>query len=112
MPAPGQPHRELGEIADFAVDRDRAAVLLGYDLVTYRQPKSSTFAGRLGREKGLEQLLAGRRWNADAVITHPDLHAFPEIAGRDLEVRTKSGVRVLTLRPDEAAMSGAYRPGS
>src|SRR5205814_2191233 len=37
MPASRQPHRELGEVADFAVDRDRAAVLLGYDLVAYRQ---------------------------------------------------------------------------
>jgi len=46
--ASGQPYRELGEVADFAIDRERAAVLLGYDLVAYRQAKSRTFAGRFG----------------------------------------------------------------
>src|SRR5215813_1016884 len=34
-----QPHRELGELADLAIHRDRAAVLQGYDFVTYRQAK-------------------------------------------------------------------------
>ncbi len=58
MTASRQPHRELGEIADFAIDRDRATVLLSYDLVAYRQAKSRTFAGRLGCEERLEQFLA------------------------------------------------------
>ena len=32
-----EPHRELGEVADLAVDRDRTAVLLRYDLVADAQ---------------------------------------------------------------------------
>src|SRR5215831_7026203 len=35
VPASRQPHRELGELADLAIHRDRAAVLQGYDFVTY-----------------------------------------------------------------------------
>ena len=54
MPASRQPHRELGEVADFAIDRDGAAVLLGYDLVADRQPKPGALAGWLGREERLE----------------------------------------------------------
>src|SRR4051794_3529868 len=53
--ASGQPYRELGEVADFAIDRERAAVLLGYDLVAHRQAKSRTFAVRFGCEERLEQ---------------------------------------------------------
>ena len=37
MPTSRQPHGEFGEMADFAVGRDRAAVLQGYDLVGDRQ---------------------------------------------------------------------------
>jgi hypothetical protein len=59
MPTSRQPHRELGEVADFALDGDRAAVLLGYDRVAYRQAKPGAFARRLGCEEGLEQLLTG-----------------------------------------------------
>jgi hypothetical protein len=36
MLASRQPHRELGKVADFAVDRDGAAMLLGYDLIADR----------------------------------------------------------------------------
>src|SRR5215831_9433142 len=54
MPASRQPHRELGEAADFAIDGDRAAVLLDYDLLAYRQAGPRTFAGRLGCEERLE----------------------------------------------------------
>jgi hypothetical protein len=54
MSASRQPHRELGEVADLAVDRDRAAVLLRYNLVAYRQAKSCPFDSRFGCEEGLE----------------------------------------------------------
>ena len=54
VPASRQPHRELGEVADFAVDCDRAAVPLGYDLEADRQPKSGALAGWLGREERLK----------------------------------------------------------
>ena len=57
MSASRQPHRELGEVTDLAIDRDRAAVLLGTDLVADRQPKPGALAGRLGREERLEQLV-------------------------------------------------------
>src|SRR6516225_8049575 len=46
MSASRQPHRELIEVTDFAVDRDGAAVLLRYDLVADRQPKPGALAGR------------------------------------------------------------------
>src|SRR5246500_2165518 len=95
MPTSRQPHRELGEVADFAVDRDRAAVLLGDGLITYRQAKSRTFAGRLGREEGLEEFLAVLMRNANAVVTDPDLDAFAELAGRDLQCGPESTVAAL-----------------
>ena len=57
MSASRQSHRELGEVADFAIDRDGAAVLLRYDLVADRQPKPSALAGWLGREERLEQFI-------------------------------------------------------
>src|SRR6516162_11276052 len=87
VPPTRQPHRELGEVAHFAVDSDRAAVLLGYDLVADREPKPGALAGRLGREEGLEQFLPVFRQNTDAIVTHPHLDAFAELAGRDLQCR-------------------------
>src|SRR6516225_5706565 len=92
MSASRQPHRELGEVTDFAIDRDSAAVLLRYDLVADRQPKPGALAGRLGREERLEQLVPVFQGNTDAIVTHPDLHAFTELAGRDLQCRAVSSV--------------------
>ena len=48
-------------------------------------PKPSTLTGRLGREERLEQFLTVLWWNANAVVTDPDLDASPELAGRDLK---------------------------
>src|SRR5215475_6472313 len=92
MPPSGQPHRELGEAADFAVDRDGAAVLLRYDLIADRQAKPGALASRLGREERLEQLVPVFQGNTDAIVTHPDLDAFAELAGRDLQCRAVSSV--------------------
>src|SRR6516225_7604542 len=92
MSASRQPHRELGEVTEFAIDRDGAAVLLRYDLVADRQPKPGALAGRLGREERLEQLLPVLRRNANAIVAHPDLDAFAELAGRDLKCRAESTV--------------------
>src|SRR6516162_6033720 len=92
MSASRQPHRELGEVTDFAIDLDGAAVLLRYDLVADRQPKPSALAGRLGREERLEQLVPVFRRNTDAIVAHPDLDAFAELAGCDLQCRTVSSV--------------------
>src|SRR5215470_15770500 len=93
----GQSHRELGEVADFAVDRDGAAVLLRHDLVADRQPKSGALASRLGREEWLEQFLPVFRQNADAIVANPDFDAFAELAGRDLKCGAVSGVSFATL---------------
>jgi hypothetical protein len=92
MLASRQPHRELGEVAYLAVDRDRAAVLLGDDLVADRQAKSGTFAGRLGRKEWLEQFLAMFRWNANSVVAHPNLDAFAKVAGHNSQLGAKSAV--------------------
>src|SRR5215471_6467581 len=92
MPASRQSHRELGEVPDFAIDRDGAAVLLGHDLVADRQPKPGAFAGRLRREERLEQLVPVFWRNTDAIVAHPDLDAFGELAGRDLQSRPISSV--------------------
>src|SRR5215470_16946910 len=92
MPASRQPYRELGEVTDFAVDRDRAPVLLGYDLVAYGQAKPRALTRRLGGEEGLEQLLPVFRRNADAVVAHPDLDGTADFARRDLQQRAERGV--------------------
>src|SRR6516162_2750028 len=92
MSASRQPHRELGEVTDFAIDRDGAAVLLRYDLVADRQSKPGALAGRLGCEERLEQLVPVFQGNTDAIVTHPDLDAFAELAGRDLQGRAVSSV--------------------
>src|SRR6516162_10976054 len=92
MPASRQPDRELGEVTDFAVDRDRAPVPLGYDLVAYRQAKPRALTRRLGREERLEQLLPVFRRNADAVVAHSDLDAIADFARRDLQHRAERGL--------------------
>src|SRR5690242_3325752 len=92
MSASRQPHRELGEAADVAVDCDRAAVLLRYNLVADRQPKPGALARRLGREEGLKQFLPVFLRNADAIVAHPDLDAVAELAGLDLQCRAVSGI--------------------
>src|SRR5262249_53539378 len=49
-------------------------------------------SGRLGCEEGLEQFLAVFGRNADAIVAHPDLDTFAELAGRDLEGRAETAV--------------------
>ena len=85
MRASWRAHRELGEVADHAVDCDGAAVLLRYDLIADRQPKPRALAGWLGREERLEQPLPVFRQNADAIVAHADFDAFAELAGCDLQ---------------------------
>ena len=94
MSASRQPHRELGEVADLAIYRDGAAVLLGYDLVADRQPKPGALAGWLGREERLEQFVVILRRNADPVVTHADLDAFADLAGRDRQRWAECAVRL------------------
>src|SRR5215472_10364325 len=92
MPASRQPHRKLGELTDFALDRDRTAVLLRYDVVADRQAKSRALAGRLGGEEGLERLLPVFRRNTDAVVAHPNLDGVSQILRPDLQDRPERAV--------------------
>src|SRR5262252_5504630 len=94
MPASWQPHGELGELADFAVNGDRAAMLQGYDLVADRQAEPSALAGRLGGEERLEQLLPVFRRNADAVVAHPDLDGVADLTRRYLQDWTVCAIRL------------------
>jgi hypothetical protein len=51
---PRQAYRELGELADPAIDGDRPAMLLRHDVVADREAEAGALAGRLGREERLE----------------------------------------------------------
>jgi len=105
MLASRQPHRELGEIGYFALDRDGATVLHGYDLVAYRKAKPRSFPGRLGCEERLEQSVAIFRRNPDAIVTHTNLDALAELVGRNLERRAKrAGTLAATLGDDASPL--------
>src|SRR6516162_11645376 len=75
-----QADRELGELALPAVDRDRAAVLLGDNVPADRQAEPGPFAGRFGREERLKQLVPDLGCNAGAVVAHLDFDRLAEIA--------------------------------
>src|SRR5262249_15635227 len=89
-----QAYRELGEFAGFAVDRDRAAVLLRDDVVADRETEPRPLAGRLGREKRLKQLVPDLGRDAGTVVAHPDLDRLAPIAGRHLEGRPIAGLPI------------------
>src|SRR5437899_8058640 len=72
-PHPRQADRELGELAERAVDLDRAAMLLSDDVIADRETQPGAFAGRLGRKEGLEQFVSEFGRDAGAVVAHPDL---------------------------------------
>jgi len=80
----GQADREFGEIIDLAIDLDRAAVLLGHDVVADRETEAGALAGRLGREERLEQPVAQFGRDANAVVADADLDSGAEIARRHL----------------------------
>jgi len=69
-----QSNRELGELADPAIDGDRAAVLLGHDVVADREAEPSPLAGWLGGEEGLHDLILNMIGDTGAVIGHPYLN--------------------------------------
>src|SRR6516164_1866773 len=89
-----QAYRELGEFAGFAVDLDRAAVLLRDDVVADREAQSGALAGRLGREKRLKQLVPDFGRDTGAVVAHPDFDRLVQIAGRHLEGRAIAGLAI------------------
>src|SRR5262245_64270001 len=92
MPA-GQSDGELRVLADPAVDLDRAAVLLGHDVIANRETKPGSFAGRLRGEERLKELVFDFRWNADAVVADVDFNRIAQIACRYLQGRLRSEER-------------------
>src|SRR5262245_61036224 len=84
MPA-GQSDSELSVVADMAINLDRAAVLLGYDVIADRQAQTGPLAGRLGREERLEQLVLDLRRDARTVVSNADLDRIVEISRRHLQ---------------------------
>ena len=69
----GQADSEFSQRSRFALHRDRAAMLLGDDVVADRQTQLRTLAGRLGGKERLEQLVLDLGRDAHAVVTHPNL---------------------------------------
>src|SRR4029077_11265624 len=51
------------------------------DVVTDREPKPGSLAGRLGRKEGIEHLIPDLGRNAGAVVANPDLYAVAEVPG-------------------------------
>ena len=82
MPVTRQFDREFGEFAGAARDPDRAAMLLRDDVPADREPEPRAFAGRLGREERLKQLVPDFERDAGTVVAHPDLDRVAQIAAR------------------------------
>jgi hypothetical protein len=78
--APRQKNPELSKRANLAIDLNRAAVLLGHNLVADREPKSSALSGRFGSHEGLEELISDLWRNAGAIIPYPDLDGLAQIS--------------------------------
>ena len=69
---------KFGELAELAVDFNRATVLLGDDVIGDRQTEPGAFAGGLCRDKGLEQFFSDLGRDAGAVVTHPHFDSVAE----------------------------------
>ena len=69
---------KFGELAELAVDFNRATVLLGDDVIGDRQTEPGPLAGRLGRHKGLEQFVPYLRRDTGAVVAHPHFDSVAE----------------------------------
>src|SRR5215472_15051754 len=93
MMAPRQADRELGECINLTVDCDRAAMLLGDDVVADREAEPRTFPGRFRSEERLKKTVAVFRRDAGAIVAHPDLDGLTEIARRDLQYRAERVIR-------------------
>src|SRR5215469_13419253 len=82
-----QSNRELRILADPTIDLDRAAMLLGYDVIADRKPEARPLAGRLGGEERLKELVFDLQWNANAVVADVDFDRIAQIASRHLQGR-------------------------
>src|SRR5215472_2067628 len=69
-------------------------MLLRDDVVADREPETSPFAGRLGREERLEQLVPDFGRYTGAVVADADFDRLAEIAGRRLQHRTEAVARL------------------
>jgi len=95
--APRQADREFGECASLAVDRDRAAMLLGDDVVADRETEAGALSRRFCREERLKKPVAVFGRDAGAIVAHPDLDGLAKIARRDLQHRAERAIRVAAL---------------
>jgi hypothetical protein len=73
-----QSNSELSELAGPAIDTDRAAMLLGHDVVADREAKAGSLASRLGREERLKELIPDLRRDTKAIVADADLHCLAE----------------------------------
>jgi|SRR5271163_3331263 len=89
--------RKLGERAHFAVDLDRAAMLLRDDVVADREAKPGALAGRLRGEERLEQLVLDLGRDADAVVADTHLDRVAQIARCHRQLRLELRVASLLL---------------
>jgi hypothetical protein len=69
-------------------------VPLGEDVPADRQSEAGALAGRLGREKRLEQFVPEFGRDPGAVVAHPDFDFAAKIACRDLQHRTEGVARL------------------
>ena len=75
----GQSNGEFSEIADPAIHSDRAAMLLGHDVVADREAEAGSFAGRLRREERLKELVLDLGRDPGAIVAHTDFNRIAEI---------------------------------
>ena len=100
-----QSNGELGKLAELAGDSNRAAMLLGNDVVADREAKTGALAGRFRREEWLEQLVFNLGRNAGAVVAYADLDRIAEILRGHLQSRLE--VRIISL---PLAFGGRVKP--
>ena len=101
----GQSDSELGELADLTIDLDRAAMLLGHDVVADREAEAGSLAGRFGREERLKKLVFDLRWDTDAIVADSDFDHIAEIARRHPQSRLEVRLASLPL-----AFGGRVKP--
>jgi hypothetical protein len=93
----GQSDSELSVLADPAVDLDRAAVLLGYDVVADGEAQTGSFSGGLRREERLKEFVFDLGSNSSAIVTNADFNSIPEIPRRHLQSRLEIRIASVPL---------------